>query len=322
MKRPASPEPQASPSPPHAVCPFAGSPGSTGDGLHRGPDGAPEISPGAAVSGALRVGVVLYNNPVSELQRLLDSLARCQAQPGTPSLACVWWDNSPRDTLREPLLRLLPTADYHFSGENLGFGAAHNRMMARAFASPEVRAYVCVNPDGVLHPRGLAELVAEVSRQPRTGLVEARLFPDEHPKRYDPVTHETPWCSGCVLLITRELYATVGGFDERFFMYCEDVDLSWRARAAGFSVRLAPEALVHHYTVTRETSRTRELSVRRSAALLGAKYGDARFMRARLQEYRALGGAPFAEPPVARVDRAVRRIADFEHLFDFAEARW
>jgi N-acetylglucosaminyl-diphospho-decaprenol L-rhamnosyltransferase len=216
----------------------------------------------------------------------------------------------------------MPDPDYRFSGENLGFGAAHNRLLARVFASPGVRHYVCVNPDGVLHPDCLARLVDEAGRRPRTGLVEARLFPDEHPKRYDPVTHETPWCSGCVLLITREAWEAVGGFDERFFMYCEDVDLSWRVRAAGFSTRLAPRALVHHYTVTRATSRTRELSVRRSAALLGAKYGDAAFMRARLQEYQAMGGAPFPVPTVARAERRLARIVDFNHLFDFAEARW
>ncbi|WNG18382.1 glycosyltransferase family 2 protein [Cystobacter fuscus] len=270
----------------------------------------------------IALGVVLYRNPPEELRRLVASLELCRDTPGTPSFQVRWWDNSPEDSLRESLARLVPAPDYHFAGANLGFGAAHNRMMAEVFASPGVSHYVCVNPDGVLHPDCLAQLVEEASRMPRTGLVEARLFPDEHPKRYHPVTHETPWCSGCVLLVTRELWRAVGGFDERFFMYCEDVDLSWRARAAGFSVRLAPRALVHHYTVTRETSRARELSVRRSAALLGAKYGDSGFMRARLQEYQALGGEPFALPPVTRTERRFARIVDFAHLFDFAEARW
>ncbi|OJH40414.1 glycosyltransferase family 2 protein [Cystobacter ferrugineus] len=270
----------------------------------------------------IALGVVLYRNPLEEVRRLIASLELCRSAPGTPPFQVCWWDNSPEDSLREPLARLVPAPDYHFAGSNLGFGAAHNRMMARVFASPGVSGYVCVNPDGVLHPDCLARLVEEASRVPRTGLVEARLFPDEHPKRYHPVTHETPWCSGCVLLVTRELWRTVGGFDEHFFMYCEDVDLSWRARAAGFSVRLAPQALVHHYTVTRETSRTRELSVRRSAALLGAKYGNERFMRARLQEYLALGGAPFTLPPVTRLERRFARIVDFAHLFDFAEVRW
>ncbi len=275
-----------------------------------------------AEGAALWVGIVLYQNEPRELARLCAALSLNQQAPGTPALRVVWWDNSPTDFLRAELARLSPEADYRFSGANLGFGAAHNRVMQEAFASPSTRYYLCVNPDAVPHPRCFAEVVAEAERLARTGLVEARLFPDEHPKPYEPVTHETLWCSGCVLLLTRALYTEVGGFDERFFMYCEDVDLSWRARAAGFSVRVAPRALVHHYTVDREITSRRELSVRRSAALLGAKYGDAAFVQARLREYEALGGEPFSLPPVARPSAAMARVANFRHLFMFAESRW
>ena len=281
------------------------------------------MTAGTPAEGArLWVGIVLYQNAPGELERLCSALRLNQETPGTPALRVVWWDNSPTDALRAELARLSPGADYRFAGANLGFGAAHNRVMKEAFASPATRYYVCVNPDGVLHPRCLAELVAEAERSGRTGLVEARLFPDEHPKPYEPTTHETPWCSGCVLLLTRELYTEVGGFDERFFMYCEDVDLSWRARAAGFSIRVAPRALVHHYTVDREITSRRELSVRRSAALLGAKYGDAAFTQERLREYQALGGEPFALPVQGRPTSAMARVADFKHLFMFAESRW
>lgn len=268
------------------------------------------------------LGIVLYENSPEELGRLVRSLALNREASGAPDFHVVWFDNSPTDRLRAVVEELVPGADYRASGANLGFGAAHNRVMAEAFASPAVRSYVCVNPDGVLHPRCLAELASEAARGARVGLVEARLFPDEHPKAYDPDTHETAWCSGCVLLMTREMHSTCGGFDERFFMYCEDVDLSWRARAAGFSTRVAPGALVHHYTVTRAVSTRRELSVRRSAMLLGAKYGDARFARARHAEYLALGGEPLPLPPIERPGRAAARVVDFRHVFDFAEPRW
>lgn len=283
------------------------------------------MSPAAPARGRAApvwLGVVLYENSPEELSRLVTSLTLNREAAGTPEFHVVWLDNSPTERLRAVVAELAPGADYRASGANLGFGAAHNRLMAEAFAAPQVRYYVCVNPDGVLHPRCLAALTAEAARGPRVGLVEARLFPDEHPKHYEPSTHETPWCSGCVLLVTRELHAALGGFDERFFMYCEDVDLSWRARAAGFSTRVAPEALVHHYTVTRTVSTRRELSVRRSAMLLGAKYGDERFARARHAEYLALGGAPLPLPPIERPERALARVADFGHAFEFSEPRW
>ncbi|ADO71334.1 Glycosyl transferase [Stigmatella aurantiaca DW4/3-1] len=277
---------------------------------------------GPGRSATLWVGVVLYENTPRELERLCAALQLNREMPGAPLFRTVWWDNSPSDGLRAELARLAPEDDYHFQGENLGFGAAHNRLMREAFAAPSTRSYVCLNPDGIPHPRCLAELEAEAARPGKTGLVEARLFPDEHPKPYGPVTHETPWCSGCMLLVTRPLYQEVGGFDERFFMYCEDVDLSWRARAAGFSIRVAPRALIHHYTVDRPLTPGRERSVRRSAALLGAKYGDAAFTRDRVAEYVALGGEPFAWPTVARPEAPLARISDFRHLYTFAESRW
>lgn len=268
------------------------------------------------------LGIVLYRNAPEELARLCTSLAWNREALGGEGFQVKWLDNSPTDELAGVVARLWPQADYRASGANLGFGVAHNRLMAEAFASPDVRAYVCVNPDAVLHPACIKELLAEMERAPSTGLVEGQAFPDEHPKPYDARTHETPWCCGCVLLITRELHARLGGFDERFFMYCEDVDLSWRARAAGFSVRVAPAALAHHYTADRPVSETRERSVRKSGALLAAKYGQAEFMRERLSEYEALGGAPFPVPAVERPEKALARVSDFENFLDFAKGRW
>ncbi|RYZ42903.1 MAG: glycosyltransferase family 2 protein [Myxococcaceae bacterium] len=268
------------------------------------------------------LGIVLYRNPTRELERLWTSLQWNRDAVGAPGFRVTWLDNSPDDSLRAVVARLDARADYRYAGQNLGFGGAHNRLMAEAFGTAGVRHYICVNPDGVLHPDCVRELSHEADRLPDTGLVEARLFPDEHPKPYDPVTGETPWCSGCVLLVTRKLHARAGGFDERFFMYCEDVDLSWRARALGLSVRVAPAARVHHYTVTREESPLRERMVRRSAALLGAKYGNATFMRDRLREYSALGGEPFAVPEVVNPGWRLSRIAEFGHHLEFARRRW
>jgi hypothetical protein len=275
------------------------------------------------MSPPLILGVVLYRNPERELARLVGSLELARSQPGTARDFTVrWLDNSPDASLQPVLERLLPGARYAHAGENLGFGAAQNRLMAEAFRDG-ARHYVCLNPDALLHPGCLQALVDEAERAgARAGLVEARTFPEEHAKPYDPVTHDTDWCSGCVLLVTRPLYEASGGFDPRFFMYCEDVDLSWRARALGFTVRIAPDALAHHYTLQRETSARRELSVRRSGALLAAKYGNARFLRTCVREYHALGGSEPLAPPLEHPPQALARAASFDHLFDFARLRW
>jgi len=182
--------------------------------------------------------------------------------------------------------------------------------------------YVCINPDAVLHPACVTELVRAADRQTLVGLVEAVQFPDEHPKPYDRETHATPWCSGCVLLVSRALYRRVGGFDEAFFLYCEDVDLSWRARAAGFPIVVAPRALVHHYTGHRPSGGSVAAHMLRSGAYLAAKYGNERFLQRCLREYQAHSGTALPRPPAAPPTAAMRRVADFEHSFSFAEARW
>jgi GT2 family glycosyltransferase len=191
--------------------------------------------------------------------------------------------------------------------------------MREAFSAADCHWYVCVNPDAMLHPRCIFELIQAAEREPKAGLVEARLFPDEHPKQYDPTTLNTPWCSGCVLLVTRALYETIGGFDENFFMYCEDVDLSWRAHAAGFRTLIAPGALVHHYAQGRPILRERELAVRRSAAYLATKYGATEFAGRMLREYESLGGPSF-ELPKASPKKAPR--GSFDHLLRFSASRW
>jgi hypothetical protein len=62
--------------------------------------------------------------------------------------------------------------------------------------------------------------------------------------------------------------------------------------------------------------------VRRSGALLGAKYGDAAFVEHCLKAYAEVGGPPFPTPSLERPSRALARVADFSQGFDFAGARW
>src|SRR5262249_34899484 len=83
----------------------------------------------------------------------------------------------------------------------------------------------------------------------RIGICEARQSPREHPKLSDAVTGETSWCSGAASLIRRRAFEEVNGFDEQlFFMYCEDVDLSWKLWLKGWKCVYVREAVVQHFT--------------------------------------------------------------------------
>lgn len=106
-----------------------------------------------------------------------------------------------------------------------------------------------LNPDTEIPPGCLERLIARAESDPHVGICEARQAPREHPKASDPVSGETTWCSGAAALIRRSAFEEVGGFDERlFFMYCEDVDFSWKLWLKGWKCIYERAAVVRHFT--------------------------------------------------------------------------
>jgi len=268
----------------------------------------------------LRIGIVLFENSPAELDRLARSLTASELGPDL-QIEVRALDNSPTATLESTVMAVLGRDGYRWTGTNRGYGATHNLGMAEAFAAG-ADAYLCLNPDAVLHPRCLRELWTTAS-SPDTGLVDARTFPEEHPKPYDPETGDTPWCTGTALLVRPSAFSDGGGFDERLFMYGEDGELSWRVRAAGLRTRTAPGAFVNHWVEHRPLTLERELRVLRSAVYLGRKWGDERFATryARLYQARA-GRPPDLEGSPSPVSAAARRFADLTHGLRFARSRW
>ena len=94
---------------------------------------------------------------------------------------------------------------------------------------------------------------------------------------HDPLTLDTPWISGACFAITPRLFRETKGFDERIFMYCEDVDLSWRARLLGFKTKICPTAWFFHDTVNRRPNPILEFQMLLSGRYLGAKWGVPEF---------------------------------------------
>jgi GT2 family glycosyltransferase len=261
---------------------------------------------------SVAVGVVTYNNPPEEVARCLESARLALAPLGGGSVLQL--DNG-EPVESPPWVRRLPPRG------NIGFGAGHNAMMREAFAAG-ADLYIAANPDGFFHPGCIEALARMVEAAGRAALVEARQFPAEHPKPYDPEGFDTPWASGACLAIPRAVWDRIGGFDEGFFMYCEDVDLSWRARAQGVAVRLNPTALYMHAVTNRTTSEAAWRMMLASGHRLAAKWGSAAFRdwtAAKLREARL----PLPDPgEVTPVPEAWRGVAEFGQGFSFAEPRW
>ena len=101
------------------------------------------------------------------------------------------------------------------SNKNLGFGKGNN-LGFNAGTAPIVCFF---NIDTELYPNTLSELVNDIEQSDkRYGLWELRQFPYEHPKLYDPLTHETSWSSGAAFSMRRELFKKIHGFDEKIFI--------------------------------------------------------------------------------------------------------
>lgn len=254
-----------------------------------------EPSPPVEVS----IVVVGYGAP-EWLDRCLGSLAG----EGLPALAheVVLVDNASTPPLRKTLTSDLSRVRLVELEHNVGFGRACNLGASLAGG----KRVLFLNPDTEVRPGAISTLASFLDEDPLRGLVGGRtLAPDgsvdpasvwgapslwsemtfatglstlfKNTKIFDPeslgwwgydTVREVGVITGCLLMGRRETFAALGGFDEAFFMYGEDVDLSARARRAGYRPSFTPDATVVHAKGATSSSTTKVLMVMRGKATL------------------------------------------------------
>ena len=163
-------------------------------------------------------------------------------------------DNASSDSSYDVLVKSVNgSKDFPFpvliqkSDKNLGF-AGGNNFLLKSLKENEAEYVFLLNIDSEIDTNCISKLIKTAQKDPSIGMVEAKQLPKEHPKWYDPQNFETGWCSGGGVLIKKEAIERVGFFDERYFLYCEDVDLSWRMWLQGYRCLFCPEATYHHFT--------------------------------------------------------------------------
>lgn len=233
-----------------------------------------EVAKVTGVDSTLAVVTVTYS-PGEHLENFLTSLTSATVLPTQVILA----DNGSIDGAPEAAdaahenVRLLRT------GGNIGYGGAINRAVAEI--DPSAEFVIVANPDVRWHPGSIDELLEAALRWPRAGSLgplihepdgsvypSARTVPtlasgaghallgtvwpaNPWTRRYRQENEEISerpvgWLSGSCLLLRRAAFDSIDGFDSRYFMYMEDVDLGDRLGRAGWLNVYVPSAVVTH----------------------------------------------------------------------------
>jgi N-acetylglucosaminyl-diphospho-decaprenol L-rhamnosyltransferase len=221
------------------------------------------------------VGIVTWNTAgltAAALTHLRQSDQGCD-------LRVLVHDNGSSDGTPEAVALADPAAEIEVSSANLGFARAVNRLVARSSAP----WFLALNSDAWPEPGAIGAMVAAAQAHPEAGAIAPLLLrPDgsqEHsthpfpslliasvdalggrrwlPRRWldqlqlqgawrQDRPRTVDWAVGAALLFRRKALEAVGGLDETFFIYVEDLEWCWRARRKGWSIHFDPTATVRH----------------------------------------------------------------------------
>lgn len=225
----------------------------------------------------INISVVLYNTPAAEIERLI---AVCRQIENLNKLYLI--DNSPLPlTEIEQMIQSFQKSEYLFSGKNLGYGRAHNIALKKSI-SDQIEYHLVVNADveftsdtirrlcdfmnsdsdiallspKIYYPNGDVQYLCKVLPTP-ADLFGRRFFPArwtaKRQERYElrqsgyNKIMNLPYLSGCFMFLRVEALLDVGLFDERYFMYPEDIDLTRRLHRKYKTLFYPEVSVIHHH---------------------------------------------------------------------------
>ncbi len=225
------------------------------------------------------LSIIIVNFNVKEF--LLNLLATIHAASKNISIEIIVVDNASDDGSVEVLSEKYPGVKLIANKINVGFGAANNQAMKIA----KGKYFLLLNPDTIVREDTFDKMISFFKSTPDAGIAGCRVlnpdgtlqlacrrsFPGPwtsftkvtglsalFPKsrifaRYNLTyldenkTYEVDAVSGAFLMLSREVYEKIGGFDERFFMYGEDLDLCYRAQKSSFKIYYLHTTEIIHY---------------------------------------------------------------------------
>lgn len=242
-----------------------------------GPAESSDLAPHTARNTPL-ISTIIVSWNVRQL--LLQCLASLQVNAADLENEIIVIDNASHDGTVAAVQAAFPAVRVIANTENRGFTGGNNQGLATARGD----YFFLLNPDTEAQPGALAELFRLLQSHPQVGIVGPRLryadgsiqssrrrFPtlltlftestiiqDYWPElpwfrryfladRSPDETQPVDWIVGAAMFVRRRVYEQIGGLDEGFFMYCEELDWCRRATAAGWQIVYHPVAEVMHY---------------------------------------------------------------------------
>jgi GT2 family glycosyltransferase len=220
--------------------------------------------------------IVIYKNDIDLLKKAVDSFLR-----STTNSTLYLIDNSPSDICKQHFDN--PRIHYVFNNANIGFGAGHNIALRHVLAKNESVFHVVLNPDVYFATDVIEKLYIYMTSSPDVGLVMPKvLYPDGrlqplckllpspltlfsrrflqfntvlvnrlnhlyemHFSGYNKIM-DVPFLSGCFMFLKVDALRQVGMFDERIFLYTEDIDLTRRIHQR-YRTIFFPDATIYHH---------------------------------------------------------------------------
>lgn len=187
-----------------------------------------------------------------------------------PNYEIVIVDNGSADDSQKILEKEFPKIKLIQTGKNLGFAGGNNQGIKYALERGADLVWV-LNPDTIVASDTLGKMVQGISKND-VGIVAPKIYYYDFPNkvwfvgsllslktgraehvRYGEIDKGQfdkelclKWAPGTSLLIKKEVFEKVGFFDEKYFLFYEDVDFCVRARKTGFKIRFSPEAKIWH----------------------------------------------------------------------------
>jgi len=221
----------------------------------------------------ISASIVLYKTDPTELKHVYHCLIQSQV-----NFQLLLVDNSPDDRLKNVLVG--DRVQYLFTGQNMGYGRGHNLAIKEVINNSDF--HLVINSDISFLPNYIGSLVEYMRQHPEVGQIMPKVLSPEGetqylckliPTPFDLIFRrflpsfvlkkrkekfqliftgynkimEVPYLSGCFMFLRTATVKEVGFFDERFFMYPEDIDLTRRINEKYKTIYFPEVSIVHNH---------------------------------------------------------------------------